>query len=126
MTNQPFQPTAYEASLLLLHLLHTRDEERENALSRFRLSELTLKRICCRPRLHSAFFAELQDWMLRAGWALFFADRSYGVIRLESVEAWTRLGSKRIKDDLARVAAGRFDFAPLTSLAIREMPEQDD
>ncbi len=64
--------------------------------------------------------------MLRAGWALFFADRSYGVVKLDSVEAWTRLGSKRIRDDLERVAAGTFDFAPLAALAARELPPQDD
>ena len=126
MTKQPFQPSAYEASLLLLHLLRARDEEKESALTRFRVSELTLKRICCRPRLHPPFFAELQDWMFRAGWALFFADRSYGVIKLESVEAWTRLGSKRIRSDLDEVAKGSFDFAPLAASVSLTPPEQDD
>jgi hypothetical protein len=123
---EPFRPTPFQASLLLLHLLQTRDEEKDGALSRFRVSELTLKRICCRPRLPDEFLAELQDWMLRAGWALFFADRSYGVIKLEAVEAWTRVGSKRIRDDLARVAQGSFDFAPLASLVRRETSEQED
>jgi hypothetical protein len=123
----PIEPTPYEASLLIIHLLHTRDEEKESALTRFRLSELTLKRICCRPRLHPEFLSELQDWLLRAGWALFFADRSYGVIKLDAVDAWTRLGSKRIRADLDAVIKGNFDFKPVAArVDASKAPAEDD
>ena len=95
-------------------------------MTRFRVSELTLKRICGRPRLHPEFLTEMQDWLLRAGWAFFFADRSFGMIKLEAVESWTRLGSKRIADDLDAVAKGDFDFAPLLQLAETDSSAQDD
>jgi hypothetical protein len=42
------------------------------------------------------------------------------------VEAWTRLGSKRIRADLDAVAGGTFDFGPLASLATRQLDAQDD
>ena len=93
-------------------------------MTRFRVSELTLKRICGRPRLHAEFLTEMQDWLLRAGWALFFADRSFGMIKLEAVESWTWLGSKRIADELDAVAKGGFDFTPLVQLAEPELVGQ--
>ena len=135
MPVEPFRPTAFQAALLLLRLRELRDEEKnktktkdkkEKGMTRFRVSELTLKRICGRPRLHPEFLTEMQDWLLRAGWAFFFADRSFGMIKLEAVESWTRLGSKRIADELDAVAKGDFDFAPLLQLAETDLSAQDD
>jgi hypothetical protein len=138
MSIEPFRPTAFHSALLLLRLHELRDEEKRNKtkakdtyekkmqVTRFRVSELTLKRITCRPRLHPEFLIEMQDWLLQAGWAFFFADRSYGMIKLEAVETWTRLGSKRIADELDAVAKGAFDFAPLIQLAERDLSAQDD
>ncbi len=51
--------------------------------------------------------------------AFFFAGLSFAVIELVAVEIWTRLESKRIADDLAAVAEGKFDFAELLKLAAR-------
>jgi hypothetical protein len=138
MSIEPFRPTAFHSALLLLRLHELRDEEKRNKtkakdtdekkvqVTRFRVSELTLKRITGRPRLHPEFLIEMQDWLLRAGWAFFFADRSFGMIKLEAVETWTRLGSKRIADELDTVAKGAFDFAPLLQLAGPKSSVQDD
>jgi len=131
MPLEPFRPTAFQSALLLLRLRELREEQKETSkeekgMTRFRVSELTLKRICGRPRLHSEFLTEMQDWLLRAGWAFFFADRSFGMIKLEAVESWTRLGSKRIADDLAAVAKGELDFASLRHLAEIDLSAQDD
>jgi hypothetical protein len=136
MPIEPFRPTAFQSALLLLRLRESRDDEKkktktkdkeeEKGMTRFRVSELTLKRICGRPRLHAEFLTEMQDWLLRAGWAFFFADRSFGMIKLEAVESWTRLGSKRIADELDAVAKGGFDFAPLVHLAEPNSSVQDD
>ena len=68
----------------------------------------------------------MQDWLLRAGWAFFFADRSYALIKLDAVESWTRLGSKRIADQLDAVAKGDFDFTQLRQLAETDVSAQDD
>ena len=137
MPIEPFRPTAFQSALLLLRLRAARDEEKEKTktkdkeekekgTTRFRVSELTLKRICGRPRLHPEFLTEMQDWLLRSGWAFFFADRSFGMIKLEAVESWTRLGSKRIADELDAIAKGDFDFAPLLQLAEPDLSAQDD
>ena len=139
MSIEPFRPTAFQSALLLLRLHELRDEEKKNktktketeekkvqGMTRFRVSELTLKRISGRPRLHPEFLIEMQDWLLRAGWAFFFADRSFGMIKLEAVETWTRLGSKRIAKELDDVAKGDFDFGPLLELAEADLSAQDD
>lgn len=130
MVAPQYQPDVFECALLLLRLREARDQEREisedKGMSRFRVSELTLKRICNRPRLHPEFLLELQDALLRAGWALFFADRSYGVVKLSAVDNWTRLGSKRIRDELDAVAKGDFDFKTLLHLAEPDQVVQDD
>ena len=135
MPIEPFRPTAFQSALLLLRLRESRDQEKgktktkdkeEKGMTRFRVSELTLKRISGRPRLHPEFLIEMQDWLLRAGWAFFFADRSFGMIKLEAVETWTRLGSKRIADELDDVAKGGFDFTPLLQLAEPDLSAQDD
>ena len=136
---EPFRPTAFQSALLLLRLHELRDEEKKNktktketedkkvqGMTRFRVSELTLKRISGRPRLHPEFLIEMQDWLLRAGWAFFFADRSFGMIKLEAVETWTRLGSKRIAKELDAVAKDDFDFAPLLKLAEADLSAQHD
>ena len=133
MPTEPFRPTAFQAALLLLRLRESRDQEKEKVkdkeekgMTRFRVSETTVKRICGRPRLHPEFLTEMQDWLLRAGWAFFVADRGFGVIKLEAVETWTRLGSKRIADQLDEVAKGNFDFALLRHLAETDVSAQDD
>ena len=126
MPEEPFRPSAYQCSLLLLHLQRSRDVGRGTDSTRFRISELTLKRLCCRPRLDQAFLAEVQDWLLRSGWVLFYADRSFGVIKLEAVQSWTRLGSKRIKADLDAVAEGKFDFGALKELGDAGATPEDD
>src|ERR1019366_358009 len=133
MPTEPFRSSAFQAALLLLRLRESRDQEKkktkdkeERGMTRFRVSELTLKRLCGRPRLHPEFLTEMQDWLLQAGWAFFFADRSFGMIKLEAVESWTRLGSKRIADELDAVGKGDFDFAPLLRLAEAHSSARDD
>ena len=124
MQGEPNIPTAFQCCLLVRRLVESWNEDRKTKATRFRISELTLKRVCCRPRLDAAFLLELQDYLLRAGWALFYAGRSYALIKLDSVEAWPRPGSKRIRTDLESVVKGEFDFSRLISLF--EPAEQSD
>ncbi len=74
MSIEPFRPTAFQSALLLLRLHELRDQEKKNktkmkdmeekkaaqGMTRFRVSELTLKRISRRPRLHPEFLTEMQ------------------------------------------------------------------
>jgi hypothetical protein len=107
-----FQPTAREAALLVLHLLGAGGTDRRR-VSRARLTEITIRRLWGRSRVPEAFLFEVQEFLLIAGWALFWAGSSYAIIRVSAIEGWPRMSSKRIEDDLYRIARGRFDFGEI-------------
>ena len=116
-TSGPYLPSPSETALLLVLLAESKDKElsREKPnlkkITRFRVSEATLKRVGVRGRISSGFLEELQEWLLAAGWALIFAGTTYALIKVTAVEGWTRLASKRIAAELEAVKKGKFDFA---------------
>jgi hypothetical protein len=65
-----------------------------------------------------AFLLEVQEFLLIAGWALFWAGSSYAIIRVSAIEGWPRMSSKRIEDDLQRISRGRFDFGDIEHLLL--------
>jgi hypothetical protein len=56
------------------------------------------------------FLAEVQEWLFRAGWALFYAGTTFAMVKTKAVEGWPRVSSKRFRGELERVARGEFDF----------------
>jgi hypothetical protein len=111
---RPRLPTPQECALLLLRLLELRNEE--NPVSRVRLSELTLRRLWTRGRLSDDFLNEVQEWLSRGGWTLFFAQSTYAVVKTNVVLSWSRLASKRMNEDIQKVRQGTFDFGELVRL----------
>jgi hypothetical protein len=103
-TPQPYVPDALECALLLLLLVQP--EERTRA----RLAEITLKRLWNRRRLRDEFLREVQDWLFRAGWALFYAGTTFAIVKTKAVEGWPRVTSKDLGAELGKVARGQFDF----------------
>jgi hypothetical protein len=87
-------------------------------VSRARLTEITIRRLWRRTRVPEGFLLEVQEFLLSAGWALFWAGSSYAIIRVAAVEGWPRISSKRIEDDLQRLARGRFDFDGIEHLLL--------
>jgi hypothetical protein len=116
------KPSHRETALLLLSLVAEREKVlkaagKETAVSRFRMSEATFRRLANRKRIPPDFFSEVQEWLFDAGWSLFFTGSSYyAMIKSASVDGWVRLGSKRIDDQLAAVERGTFDFDSLAHL----------
>jgi len=102
---RPYQPDAMECAILLLVLIGP--EERTRA----RLAEITLKRLWNRHRLRDEFLREVQDWLFRAGWALFYAGSTFGIVKTKAVEGWPRVTSKNLRTELSKVARGEFDFS---------------
>jgi len=65
--------------------------------------------------------------LLVAGWCLFcVGPSSYALIRKGAVEAWPRISSSRIRDDLSDVSRGTYDFAPLESLLLAADAKVED
>jgi hypothetical protein len=111
------QPDPRQAALLVLHVLRTKD------ITRARLTEITLRRLWRRTRISQELVLEVQEYLLHAGWVLFWAGSSYAVIQVGAVEGWPRISSKRISEELRDVAIGRFDFDALEPLLLSEFTE---
>ncbi len=137
-----YKSSPQETALLLLLLVAEKEKEGEQEkqldrdekstkkekgpITRFRVSELTLKKLCCRKRLHTDYLLEVQEWLLDAGWSLFFTGSSYALIRSESAEGWVRLGSKRIQSVLDQVANGTYELQKLEKLNADPKSPPDD
>lgn len=120
------KPEPRQAAQLLLLMIHSKGEELGKPVSRYRLSEPSLLRVCLRHRMDPGFLAEVQEWLLTAGWVLFFAGDSYAMIKAQSVVGWTRLASKRISDQLEEVKKGSFDFSKLEILFADALKDDDE
>lgn len=107
--NRPRLFDAQECALLLLRLLEMRNKE-PPPVSRVRLSELTLRRLWGRDRLSRELLEEIQEWLSRGGWSLFYARTTYAAVRTSAVLSWARLSSKRMAEDLEQIRDGSFDF----------------
>jgi hypothetical protein len=116
---------AQECAVVLLRLIEIRNEDAP-AASRVRLSELTLRRLWGRDRLNRELFEEVQEWLSRAGWVLFFAGTTYAAIRTSVVLSWSRLSSKRMAQELKSIRAGDFDFDGHIHLIESELESSDD
>lgn len=111
--DRAYQPAPRECAMLLLKLIEVKQQETGKEVTRTRLSESTLRRLWCRGRLPADFVQEVQEWLLMAGWVLFFAGSTYALIRAHAVHAWMRISSKRLAEEIADVQRGQFDFTDL-------------
>ncbi len=107
---------AKECALLVRRLIEVKAEGATKPLSRFRVAELSLRRMWGRQRLTQDFIGEVNEWLFRSGWVLFFAGNSYGLISVDVVEGWSRLTSKLISAETSQALAGRYDFTALEEL----------
>jgi len=112
------RPDERQCAMLIAHLLATKEKEAEREVTRARLSEITLQRLFGRQRISPELLVEVQEWLFRVGWILFFAGTTYAVIRMKVVDGWGRISSKRIGDDLEKVGSGEFDFESLEHLLV--------
>jgi hypothetical protein len=114
------RPDERQCAMLIVHLLTARQQEvgSNRDLTRARLSEITLQRLFKRRRISPEFLAEVQEWLFRVGWILFFAGTTYAVVKMKVVDGWGRISSKRIGADLERVSTGAFDFDSLEHLLL--------
>ena len=117
-TGRASRPDERECAMLIAHLLATKQDEVAREVNRARLSELTLRRLFRRQRILPDFLAEVQEWLFRAGWVLFFAGTTYAVVNIKVIDGWGRVSSKRIGKDLNQVARGQFKFEKLEKLLL--------
>jgi hypothetical protein len=124
MKNAPQLLDAQKCALLLLLLVTVRNQDTPG-VSRVRLSETTLRRLWRRDRISRELLEEVQEWLWRGGWSLFYARTTYALIRTSAVLSWARLSSKRMAQELEQVRDGTFDFDSCLHL-IREDEAGED
>jgi len=111
-------------------VLQAREQETNREVSRARLSQNTIRRLCGRSQIASDFLLEIQEILLAAGWCLFLAGPSYfAIIKVKAVEGWGRISSKRIGEELKSVPIGRYNFdnlEPLLLMAEKDPEEEED
>jgi len=122
------RPDERQCAMLIVHLLAARQQEvRGNReVTRARLSEITLQRLFKRRRISPEFLAEVQEWLFRIGWILFFAGTTYAVVKMTVVDGWAQISSKRIQVDLEKAGRGEFDYDSLEPLLLGSELEPDD
>jgi hypothetical protein len=123
--DRSFQPNPREAALMVLHLLDRKRREGRD-VSRARLTEITIRRLWARTRVPDDFLLQVQEQLLGAGWALFWAGSSYAIIRVSAVEGWPRLSSKRVADDLQLMLRGHFEFDAIEPLLLQAAAADED
>ena len=89
------------ASLLRLVLLE-RQAQLGRPVTRARISQDSIRKLCGRGQLSLERLNELQEALLGSGWALFCVSFNYfAIVRLSSVEGWARISTSRLKDVLS-------------------------
>src|SRR4051812_8791344 len=91
-----YKPDPRECALLFLRLVEEKEGRRPKPMTRALVSELTLQRLWKRQRLsEQPFLEDVREWLLTAGWALFFTGAAYGAVKASAVRNWPTLASKR-------------------------------
>jgi hypothetical protein len=121
------RPNKRQCAMLILHLLDTKQGEvlGNRVVTRARLSEITLQRLFMRRRISPELLAEVQEWLFRVGWVLFFAGTTYAVVKIKVIDGWGRISSKKIQPDLEKVGKGDFDYDPLERLLLEPGEHED-
>jgi hypothetical protein len=110
------KPSPQEGALLLLRAAEERGDRRGKELTRARLSSLTLQRLFRRESLDEIWLAEVNQWLLSAGWTLFRGGRMFAMVKTSVIENWPRVASKHLEDVLTRVDTADYDFSEIASL----------
>jgi hypothetical protein len=126
----PKRPTASQCASVLLHVFALTDKSRNKSgrkpLTRAKLSQGMLKELWKRPRLTPEFVQEVSDWLVGAGWVLFYAGRIYGAVRVSAVVNWPRVSANPLPaQEREKIAAGNYDYSPHYSLLLPEGPDHD-
>src|SRR4051795_4061700 len=78
---QLYKPTPRECALLVLHLIHAKEQDRGKQFLRLRIAEMSLKRLGGRRRISPEFVEDVAEWLSGAGITLFIAGSTYAVVR---------------------------------------------
>lgn len=107
----------YQTAIFVLKTLLTYEGETSRQLSRFRISRKTLRIIAARSYLRDSFVDDVGESLRELGWIMFEFGDHYCFIRMDRIENWQRIASKRIREDLRKAhdQSSDFDFDVLAA-----------
>jgi len=120
-----YKPTAYQCMLLFLLAIQEAERRLGKSLRLVRLPRATLRRLWIRQRLSEDFLAEVEEWLLSAGWALVDAGSGFAAIKTAAVKNWPRLSANNLSSELEKVQSGRFKFDEL-EMSAREADDDSE
>jgi hypothetical protein len=123
---RPYKPDPQECAILLTLLVKSKATDSGKETTRLRVAEITLKRLWGRHRLSEDFLLEVEEWLFRAGWTLFYAGTTFALVTTKSVQGWPRVSSKRLAAELEQVADGEFDFDEHLDVLLEEEGSEDE
>lgn len=121
-----YMPSARECALLLLHLIEIKEAAAKREFARIRVYEVSLRRLWCRQQVTPDLIRDVNEWLLFAGRALFFAGTTYAIVRTSAVDGWPPMAAKRARDVIDAVTVGDFDFSTLEHLIPSPDSEADE
>lgn len=86
-----------------MYLVVAYDKEKCKNTSRFRISSKTLRRISGRAVLRDAFVEEWEDALFELGWSTLRVGDYFALIRTNTIDDWSRIGSARIRTVIERL-----------------------
>ena len=122
-------PTSRQCMLLFLLAIRDAEQRLGKSVRLVRLPRGTLKRLWVRQRLSEQFLAEVDEWLLSAGWVLVDAGSSFAAIKSAAVKNWPRLSANRLASEIEKVESGQFKFDELEQLvgeAVEEREEENE
>ncbi len=121
--------TAHQTALMILRLHQTHGEDSGRDLSRFRISRRTLTLISGRAQLRQSHIDETGYALRDFGWVMFEHGEHLCLLRMDRIDNWQRVASKRIRREVHQATNPdeAFDFEALErSLNVPDDTAEDD
>jgi hypothetical protein len=102
-----YLPSAADVAVLTVHLAYRYADEKHTNLTRFRVSNRSLRKIAGRSHLREAFLEEWAAALAEMGWMVIWHGDNNALIRTAAIDGWARISSKRIAADLDGINASK-------------------
>ena len=119
-------PSAQDVALLVALNHRRKEEELGRELPRLRMSKRALRKISRRKKLDGRFIDNINIELSELDRILISTGTVMGLIRLSSVEGWTRLNVERIVGEVADIKAGRLNHVAVWEELAPEFADQEE
>jgi hypothetical protein len=119
-------PSAEEAAIILASFLLRYGKESGKEVTRLYLANSTFRVLVDRSTVRLAFLGDLSDALLEFGICFIVTSGGFGLIVEDSVQSWTRVRSKLVKDWLDERKNGNLDYSRLFNDYIKPTLRQEE